>query len=56
MRGRREAASAAFWQKSGKSREREGRALAFFELCLVLQSATAIFVRQLLGPHLRTCP
>jgi hypothetical protein len=56
MRGRRRAASAAFWRQSGKSREREGRALASFELCWVLQSATAVFVRQLLGPHLSTCP
>jgi len=56
MRGRRRAASAAFWQESDKSREREGRALASFEHCLVRQSAAAIFVRQLLGPHLSTCP
>ena len=31
MRGRRQAASAAFWRESGKSREREGRALASFQ-------------------------
>ena len=51
------AAFAAFLAgKRYKSREREGRALAVFKLPTMLQLAGVIFVRQLFGPHLSTCP
>jgi len=49
-----------FWRESVKSREREGSALAFrrasFLVALFPQSAVAVLVRQLRGPHLSTCP
>ena len=49
-----------FWRESVKSREREGSALAFreasFLVALFLQSAAAVLVRQLRGPHLSTWP
>ena len=56
MRGRRKPPSRHFWRESVKSREREGRALAVFKVLLVPQSVSAVLVRQLFGPHLRTCP
>jgi hypothetical protein len=45
-----------FWRESGKSREREGSALASRKLSSdsVGQFVDAVLVRQLLGPHLRT--
>src|SRR3954447_15847125 len=45
-----------FWRESVKSREREGRALAVFNVLSMPQSVTAVLVRQLFGPHLSTCP
>jgi len=47
-----------FWREGVKSREREGSALASYKSLLPcsVQSAAAVLVRQLLGPHFSTWP
>jgi len=46
-----------FWREGVKSREREGSVLASKEpVSLCVQSAAAVLVRQLRGPHLSTWP
>src|SRR5579859_1635677 len=52
--GRRQPPSAPILAESGKSREREGSALA--GMSILPYDSWAAFVRQLRGPHLSTCP